>query len=133
MRARTGAKAPRKNGWTIIQRPSPRSRAASALGEFQLDAAITTIGARACTLVDRLELAEAVGGKPLRWHPLGHEELNDGDRARRGQLPVGREQGGVDRLPIRVAVDLQDPIDGGRDAVGALTLKKRGTRINDER
>src|SRR3546814_6044652 len=39
------------------------------------------------------------------------EELDDRDRARRRQLPIGRKAGGSDRHVVGMAVDAQDPFD----------------------
>ena len=65
--------------------------------------------------IERLVVGESRRGEMLRRHAVGDQQLHHGDGARHRQLPVGRERGRpLDRLPVGVAIDAQDPFDVGR-------------------
>ena len=61
------------------------------LRELQLDAAVAAVGFVAVAQLQRLELAEAGGHKPLRRHALADEILHDRDGAGRREVPVRLE------------------------------------------
>ena len=71
--------------------------------------------------VERLVVAEARCCQMLGWHTISDQQLHNGDRARRRQLPVGGErESSLDRLLVGVAIDSQDPLDVRRDLRGDI-------------
>ena len=81
----------------------------SALGQFQLDAAVAALGGVVFARVERLMFAEAGGGQPIGRNSLVDHEFDHGDGAGGGEFPVGGELRRLDRHMIGMAIDAQDP------------------------
>src|SRR4051812_6281521 len=97
----------------------------SAFGELELDSPVAAVGGLVVARVDWAVLAEAGGRKGLWGNALVDQEIDHGDRSRRRQLPVRAERGTPDRLPVRVPVHAQDPVELWRDARRHLLQRVR--------
>src|SRR5713101_6437467 len=92
----------------------------SALGEFHLDPAVAAIGFLGVAGIERLPVREAGDAEPVGRYAFGDRVAHDRYRSGRGQLPVRGELRGIDRPPVGVAVDPQDPVDVRWDLLGNL-------------
>src|SRR5687768_644540 len=95
------------------------------LGELQLDAAVAALGLLAVGGVDGLKLAEARRHQVLRLNAVLDEDVDHGDGAGGGEIPVRPEGGGGDRIDVGMTVDTQYPADVGGDFLLKLAQGNR--------
>ena len=118
-------------GWRVAENGADGVRRVLSLPVRQLefDAAVAAQGFFAGAGVEGIELAVAGGDQAGGGDTARDEVADDGDRAGGREVPVRGEGGAGDRAYVGMPVDLERPVDFGRDRF--LEFDDNGRRVGD--